>query len=779
MSSTAEPGAPPRWRPLAGLRVLDLGRSVAAPFAARLLADLGAEVERLEPASGDPPRDADNVGPGSVARCAYDDVNADKRVHRVPDLAAAVQAHVGTSDILVCDLSPADQRDVGIELSELAEHHPGLVIGVVTGYGQTGPHADRPWSELTSYHVGSEAATLPGPHIHARFPDRPPVRAGRFLAGYDAGLTLAGGIVSAALRQRVTGVGDVIEVSAQEVEIGLNRTTISRGLNEGRDFDRTYEGYGWQGTLRTRDGWVCLRPNEDRHWQAFTARIGGPDLAHDARFETYEARFEHRDELDGELEAWTRTVDRETVREAMLAAGVPGAPYLEPTEVLDDPAVRSRGVFEPHPAGGRVPRSLARPMSPASPAGQELVDRVGTRLRSGDRRAGPLAGIRVLDLTWVASGPYATLLLASLGADVIKIESHGRPDLFRRSHGSDDDVDAGLRFVDLNQGKRSVAIDLKSSEGRERLLHLAATCDVLVENYRPGVRDRLGIGDEDLRARHPGLVTVSLSGFGATSVDRDRPGYASVFAAESGISTMTGYPDAPPTDVRDSNDLRGGTATFLTAVAGLYQVVVSGSAPALDVAMRDVLILLQGDVFLQASRGVAVTRSGNEVPGQPATGCYLAADDRWVAVSVRGNADGGRLDALPAMADDHGDHDHPATTTATRLERWIAQRDADDAVAELCAAGVPAAATLSVQDVGRDPHVAARGVLRDGDHPRLGPLRFVAGPIRSRAAVPPPRATSSPLLGEHTDEVLAELPPHDPAGAPAERPHRAPGPEGT
>ncbi|MEX2627540.1 MAG: CoA transferase, partial [Ilumatobacteraceae bacterium] len=554
------------WAPLDGLRVLDASRFVAGPFAARVLGMLGARVTRLEPVGGDPLLELRDA-PADAARCAYDHVNAGKDIRVVRDVSAAVRraVAVGAADVLVLDRTPAEQGRDGLVLAELRTRAPDLVVGSITGYGLTGPHADRAWTSLTAYHAGSEAATLPGPYLYRRFPDRPPVRAGRLLAEHDAGLTTALGVVAALVRRETSGRGDIVEVAAQEVELGLNRTTVSRGLNEGRDYDRTYQGYGWQGTLRASDGWVCLRPNEDRHWRAFAAEIGRPELATDPRFASYEARFEHGEELQAELETWTTTVDRARIREAMSVAGVPGAPYLEPHEILTDPVIATRDVFERTPAGGRTPRlplRLARrgPVHRAGDAGDGTPTGLVTRLAAAADGEGPLAGLRVVDLTWVASGPYATLLLRTLGAEVFKVEAPDRPDLFRRSHGSDADPDTGLRFVDLNQGKRSLALDLKDPVGRAAFERVVATCDVLVENFRVGVRENLGFGDEALWAINPDLATVSLSGFGSSASDRHRPGYASVFSAEGGISAMTGYPDAAPTDVRDSNDLRGGTA---------------------------------------------------------------------------------------------------------------------------------------------------------------------------------------------------------------------------
>lgn len=749
------------WTPLAGIRVVDASRWVAGPFAARVLGMLGAHVVRFEPIGRDPLLEL-GASPTDAARCAYDHVNAHKELRTVDDVAAAVMGAVadGGVDVVVMDRTPSEQRRDALEIERLRRTAPGLVVASVTGYGLTGPHAERTWCSLTAYHAGSEAATLPGPQLYRCFPDRPPVRAGRELAEHDAGLTTALGAVAALVRCAATGRGDTVEVSGQEVEIGLNRTTVSRGLNEGRDFDRTYQGYGWQGTLRARDGWVCLRPNEDRHWRAFTQEIGRPELADDPRYSTYEARFEHGDSLQVELESWTRTVDRARIRQAMAAAGVPGAPYLESHEIVTDPTIASREVFEESPDGGSVPRlplrlvdraPQATPRTDAAGRGQPLRE----RLAGDPAGAGPLAGLRVLDMTWVASGPYATLLLRTLGAEVLKVEAPDRPDLFRRSHGSDADPDAGLRFVDLNQGKRSVTLDLKDVDDRAAFDRLVAECDVLVENFRVGVRDRIGIGDAELWAVNPELVTVSLSGFGSTAQDRHRPGYASVFSAEGGISAMTGYPDAAPTDVRDSNDLRGGTATALAAVASVLERLGSGRdahrtdrAAAIELGMRDVVIWLQGDVHLQASRGGRPTRAGNDLDGCPAHGCWSASDGRHVAVGVRTGAERAALAKVLGLRGADGGELRDA------LLAWLTVTPAADVVEQLAAAGVPVSLTAQVSDLAADPHLAERGVFRWAHHARLGELRLVNGPIRCQDAGWFVDATPSPLLGEHRNEEL-------------------------
>lgn len=738
---------------LESLAVVDVARGVAGPACAAHLATLGASVLRLPP-PGDW-LDGLDTGPSSTGRCLRDACNRGKQVEgslAVVDHAAQVREQALTADVLVCDWNPARSIELGLSLDELRELNPRLVVVAVTPYGLDGPFADRPGSELTAYHAGGEGYLLPGGLVHLAVPERAPVRAGRFLADEDAGLAAALGAVMALLRREVSGAGDLVDVSILEVQLGEGRTTLGRAFFEGLDFDRTYAGYDYAGVLRCRDGWICVRPSEEHHWRSFTEVIGRPDLATDRRFATRNARFENGDALNIELERWTTTVDRSVVRQALLIAGCPGGPYLEPVEVLRDEAINSRDLWEDAPNGGAVPNRLfhvtAASQHSSSALRHRLADATG---------AGPLNGLRVLDLTWVAAGPYATELLAFAGADVIKIESRTQPDLFRRPLHADGDLDANIRFVDLNQGKRSLCLDLKSEAGREAVLRLAATCDLLVENFRPGVRDRLGLGDAELWNANPAMVVVALSGFGAASKDADRPGYASIFSAESGLSAMTGWTDCPPADVRDTNDLRSGTLGALAAAAGLFSVARGGPATSLDVAARDALVLLQAHVLLQGSRGGTPSRCGNALDEAVPYGVF-PTEDGWLALSVRTEQEWTALrTVIPGLPDLGRDMRLERRDEIDRLvSEWTRLQGADHAAAGLCSAGVPAARSAPASALRVDPQLAARRALRPIDHPRLGELLAIGPPIRFASAPPPPRGERPPLLGEHDCEVLLE-----------------------
>ncbi len=741
------------FRPLAGVRIVDAGRWVAAPWTAQVLSWLGASVVRIEGPGGDPLL-ALADGPSSTAQCLYDDANRGKQIRQSSDDAsylAAVEAEAAAADVLIDDHTPAEQAALGLDLAVLRSRHADLVIVSVTGHGLTGPAADRAACELTTYHAGGEGATLPSENVYRVFPDRPPVRAGCFLADHDTGLTAAVAALGALFGRARSGAGELVEIAADEVACGLNRTTLSRAFFEQHDYDRTYRGYDYAGALRCTDGWVAIRPVEERHWQSFCRQIGRPDLADHPLFADRGLRYDNADALTIELERYTSTRPREEVRRALLAAGCPGGPFLEPAELADDPAIASRRLLGQVASGGRAPVRSFR-------LGQHgpRVEHVPEPISPGSL---PLAGLRVVDLTWVAAGPYATELLAFLGAEVVRVESPATPDLFRRNMSDPAaDLDSSIRFMDLNQAKESVVADLKTAEGRERVLRMAQAADVLVENYRPGVRERLGLSDDVLLARNPSLVVVALSGFGTDALDSDRPGYASVFNAEGGLGAMTGYPDAPPSDIRDTNDLRGGTNACLATLAALWHVAHGGGGLVVDAATRDALVVLQGHLVLAAGRGARPIRDGNRADFAAPYDCFRSADGRWVAIGVRTDEEWARL--IPLLSDRAAAPEFVAwrQRVARRDEvdalvaEYVAARAASDVVEEIGACGLPVGLSAAASDLLADAHLRSRGTLRTVDHPRLGEITLVGAPFRLHSVGATPYARP-PLLGEHGDLV--------------------------
>jgi crotonobetainyl-CoA:carnitine CoA-transferase CaiB-like acyl-CoA transferase len=375
--------------------------------------------------------------------------------------------------------------------------------------------------------------------------------------------------------------------------------------------------------------------------------------------------------------------------------------------------------------------------------------------------APPLDGITVVDLTRVLSGPYCTMLLGDMGARVIKIEQPGRGDE-TRAWGPPFQGGESAYFLSVNRNKESVAVDFKAARGRRLLDALVAKADVLVENFRPGTLDRLGLGYADISARHPALVYCSVSGFGQSGPKREMAGYDMVLQAEAGLMSITGPADGPACRLGVAvADILAGLLACHGTVLALYARQRSAQGQHVDVAMFDsVVSLLSYQAALSLATGVAPVRMGNEHPTivpydsfEAADGPFVLAvgnDEQWRRVcAVAGLeqlADDARFATNPARVR-HRDQLRPLLAGAFRT------RSRKDWLAGFSAAGVPSGAVRAIDEVLADPQVTARGMLQAIEHPEAGVLRLLGIPIKL-GATPGSIRRPPPLLGEHTRQVL-------------------------
>lgn len=375
----------------------------------------------------------------------------------------------------------------------------------------------------------------------------------------------------------------------------------------------------------------------------------------------------------------------------------------------------------------------------------------------------PLDGIRVVDLSRVLAGPYCSLLLADMGAEVIKVEEPGRGDDTRAWPPFV--AGEATYFLSVNRGKKSLTLNLKAEEGRAILRRLLEGADVLLENFRPGTLARLGFGYETVRAWNPRLVYCSISGFGETGPEAWRPGYDLIVQGESGIMDLTGFPDGPPVKVGNSiADLAAGTMAAHGIVLALYARERTGRGQKVEIAMLEVMAALltyQGQAYL--ATGQSPTRRGNQHPSIVPYEVFQAADG-YLTVGVANNSLWVRFcEALgrPELASDprfdtEAQRVEHRETLVPLLEAVFRTRPVAEWLERLGRAGVPAGKIKSVGEVLESEHLRARGLLITVDHPVAGPLRMVGPPIRLHdtpggPAGPPPR------LGEHTEEVLTKL----------------------
>lgn len=765
--------------PLAGVRVLERGTGVAVAFAARLLADFGADVVRL--ASPDDP--ARRVGPfpphdRSVSgRALY--LDAGKRVLAAADAVTIARLSAG-ADVVVVDTVIDDTviDDTVIDGDGSRGLLPGAPVRCsIRPFGSTGPYRDFAGTHLTTFHAGGEGSILPSGDGWLRYPARPPLQLGSDAADFDAGFTAAIAIVAALRARHRSGRGQAIDISAQEAQLTLNRTRLSRFANDGVVLRRSGRVYLVGGMIECADRCVQVVGVRDEHLARLAEHPEGAAFAG-----TPPLSAETAAELQATLARWCRERRAADVATLLGEAGVSAGVFLTAADITDSPQLACRGYFQAveHPGLGTVRLPGLPYRLSATPArlrsAPVMVDDADAVWASGGTtarppravtgrpdRARPLEGIRVVDLTWAAAGPYATLLLAFLGADVIKVETGRRPDPARRGFLEDyGDPERSPNFNELNLGKRSFCVDLKSPAGVDLVRRLIAVSDVVVDNFRPGVMERFGLGPHRLLEEHPRLVVASSSANGSSGPDAARAGLASIFGATGGLSAQTGYADGPPTEVGESNDYRSGNALALAILVALVHRDRAGTGQFVDLASQEAIATIAPDHLLAHALGAEgwLSRIGNAHRLFAPHGVYRTAEpDGWLALAVTTEPEWrslARVIGRPGWGDEHRHVEQRRANIGTidaAIEGWTSGRTAQAAFLELQAEGVPAAPSLTNAALVGDAHLAARGVFRTVHHPRIGACRVMRAPWRS-PAMEGEGPGRGPLLGEHNGEVL-------------------------
>ncbi len=377
---------------------------------------------------------------------------------------------------------------------------------------------------------------------------------------------------------------------------------------------------------------------------------------------------------------------------------------------------------------------------------------------------GALDGVVVADFSRVLSGPYCTMVLGDLGADVIKIERPGSGDE-ARGWGPPFAGGESAYYLAINRNKRSIAIDLARDDHRDVARRVVAKADVLVENFRPGTMERLGFGYEECRALNPRIVYASISGFGETGPARDEPGYDYVAQARGGVMSITGEPDREPQKIGVAiADITSGLFCAIAILAALRRAEETGEGQRVHTSLFESQVAWLAN---QASNylvgGMEPTRMGNAHPNIVPYQVFDAADKPFV-VAVPNDAHWKRFCAAMDLTD--LEHDERFATNAARvsnradlipqLAAVFQTRNRDEWIGLLVGAEVPCAPINSIAEVFEDPQTAALDLVETVPHPTIGDLRLVRSPL-SLDGTPASTRRHPPLLGEHTAEVLREL----------------------
>jgi crotonobetainyl-CoA:carnitine CoA-transferase CaiB-like acyl-CoA transferase len=380
------------------------------------------------------------------------------------------------------------------------------------------------------------------------------------------------------------------------------------------------------------------------------------------------------------------------------------------------------------------------------------------------RQKGALNGIRVLDLTRVLAGPFCTMLLGDMGAEIIKIETPGHGDDSRRYPPFIGEESA--YFMNLNRNKKSLVLNLKHPQAKEIFLNLVEKSDVILENFRPGTMEKLGVGYETIKARNPDIVYSCISGFGHSGPYRDLPGYDIIGQAMGGIMSITGWPDSPPTRTGTAiADVLAGLNACVGILAGLLSVRNGGTGQKIDIALVDSVVSAMEtiiQIFLVENR--TPQRTGNRYEFIYPYDTFKARDG-WVIIAVGNNklwdVFCNALDRPELMEDprylDNYDRVKAHAEVKRIVEEWSQKKTVKEIVDFMLSKKIPCAPIYTVKEVVEDEHIAgARRMIREIDHPVAGSVKVIGSPV-NMSETPAEVTSPAPLLGQHSEEVLKKI----------------------
>ncbi|MEX2032404.1 MAG: CoA transferase, partial [Dehalococcoidia bacterium] len=740
-----------------------------------------------------PPWPSEARDPEDSVLFAY--LGAGKRSVRL-DLRAAGDVEVARrlvegADAVIDTHAPGELAALGLSLAATAERIPSLVVTQVTPYGQDGPKAHWRATALTAYAAGGQMnGTGDG--------DMPPLKTAGHQAYYQAGLHAYSATLTALYAARRTGVGDILDISVQEVQAAKLEGSLPNALARGGEAGRTAgnTAFAQWGIHQTADWWIGVAAMPRQSFAVYDL-IGHPELKDDPTFRSGWSPPAN-EVLSVLIPAWTGqfTADEIFARADKFRAPVGMIPT--PRQLLEWPHFQETSFWHEvdHPRLGRHPLA-AGPVQydaddrgafrPAPLIGQHTTEVLSRLPPSSAPAAGaaissplPLAleGLRVIDVTQVWAGPYATRLLADAGAEVIKVEGPTFEDPVRTMGGARavPEINQSAYFNEYNRNKLGVSLDLKQREGMEAMRRMLATADVFVENWSSGVAERNGLGYEDVKALKPDIVYVSMPGFGHSGPDARRVGFGPTIEQMGGLVALQGYEGgAPHRSGISYGDPIAGAVTAGAIVAALLRRLRTGAGAYVMVPQRDGIVNLVGEYMVAEALGCPLPmRIGskdahfaphNVYPSKdteprpilsPATGQSIGAfTDAWVTIAV--DSDEAWAGLKRVVADPALDAPEYASMAGRRARQdeidaviagWTATRDAEEVAGALQAEGVAAAAVESPLSMTTDEHMAARDNWPSYTHPQAGTIRTLRSVWRM-ARRPQGEIRPAPCFGEH------------------------------
>ncbi|WP_018321464.1 CoA transferase [Bradyrhizobium sp. WSM2793] len=773
------------------LRVVEIGSSAATSYCARLFADFGADVQKVEPPGGDPLRSSAPLTP-SCQSAWFTFLNFNKSSVVIdttnPDAIPQLTALIEDCNILIDgrDIDPADCPS--IDIAAIRQRRPRLIYLEASWFSRQGPYAGFAATDSTVRALAGLiklAGPVEGPPLHA--PD--------FQTGILAGLWGFIAAVSSTIPEEQGGGRRWSwSLSVFESSLVLSEYQMFEAYERGDVMRRIGINRFWPnfpvGIYETKNGWLGVTTITPAQWRAFCEMLDLTELCDDPALLLGADRLQHMERIERQFIPRLKTRTAHEWFTEGLKRKIPIVPVPQMSDLLRDAEKRERGAIVPVLLGreeGSTAGSMQRLTSTPprrggkvpAPGEQQRFPNARRRLTGAapasgriDSSAPPLQGIRVVDFSMGWAGPLCTRTLADLGADVIKIEGIQYPDWWRGvdrrpAYIEDQMYEKTARFCMANRNKRGITLDLTRLEGRTLAKRLAAGADIVVDNYSADVLPKFGLGYDVLSMLNPRLVMMSMSAFGTNSVRRSCRAYGSTLEQGSGLPSVIGSHNGPPAMSHIAfGDAVGGLNGCAAVLVALIHARTSGLGQFIDLAQIECMMPFAAPwITVHSIDGAPPVKYGSRHPEFVPHGCFrCAGEDNWIVVAATNEHMWQRLAVLigrPDWATDVSLKSAEARRDIEELieraiEAWTITRDADQAMSELQAARIAAGVARLPIDLLTDRHLRVRGYLQEidrafiGSHPQPSmPIREGEGPYAIR--------TPAPTLGQHNREILSGL----------------------
>lgn len=769
--------------PLAGLRVLDLTDGLGEATG-RILADLGADVLRVERPGGSASRLApplhDGVGVGYLLD------NAGKRGATVdlesPDGRRRLEEMITAVDVVVESLGVGVLEGWGTSAEQIVATHPALVWVSVTPFGRTGPYKN--WRA-----TDAELYALSGVLARSGAPGREPVLPPSALAGHAVAVHAAWAALLAYYGRLSSGAGQVVDVSALEVLVqGFDpafgvQGSAAAGRTE--DYPRGRpDATNFYPVFKCADGYVRICLLAQRQWRSMFDWLGRPEAFADPKFDTIPARFAAAGTLHPLIASLFARSSRDELVAEGAARGIPVGGVSGPQEVLRTPHFLESGALADIAISEN--RTVLGPSGYVSINGTRVGFRSAAPVFEGDGAAGrhadigrhaaaigsvgavtatqrraPLKGLRVLDLGVIVFGAELSRQFADFGADVLKVENSKFPDGLRQSKRG---AALAASVVWGHRNKRSIGLDLRNPQGLEVFRRLVVDADVVLANFKPGTLRSMGLSYDELKRINPRIVVHESSAFGSVGPWSTRMGYGPLVRASCGVSSLWRYPDDPELLCDGSTvypDHIAAQVGAITVLATLVQRLYSNVGGHIELAQSDTALMQLGtELVAESLRMQSHPPSGTP---QLLRGVYACADDdEWIVVTAVDQKDWNKLctvvdrddlavdDASAAGGVDTGDLE-------AAVREWLVSRTPDEAMWSLQEAGVASGAMRRLPELLSDPQLIDRAAFTTIDHRLLPNPLPAAARVVAYGGYDDPELREAPLPGEHTREICLSL----------------------